>query len=305
MNYPKFPVHLNNTSRRLRRSASTNSAHSNNVVNSVVLQQVASQAAYQPLSNSSLSNQGQDEVNRPSSVDPDEQNLAESGARLPMPSLPTVWLDFSDREMLLRQQAMEQAQRGQITEAIALFTLLIQYNPHSAGNYNNRGLLYFQMGDYESALMDYEEALLLNPRLAKIYNNRANCYAALGELDLAIADYEMAIDLDPTDIRAYLNQGITLRELNLFEQALESFDLALQFSQFLNSADALVGVPSNLEGHIYAERGRTYHYLGDWNCAVADYHRAMDRLPLSDSAKGNAQRLRKQVKSWMDELLNF
>jgi tetratricopeptide (TPR) repeat protein len=33
-----------------------------------------------------------------------------------------------------------------------------------------------------------------------------------------------------------------------------------------------------LEGNIYAERGRTYELRGDWNCAIADYQKALALL---------------------------
>lgn len=263
MNYPKFPVHLN-SSRRLRRTATPLSQ---------------SLSAASPFADSPVSAQNQSFSESPN------------------------YLSVADRELLLRQQAINKAQQGQAQEAIALFTLLIQSNPQNAGNYNNRGLLYFQGGQYFQALADYDQALRLNNQLAKVYNNRANCYAALGDLEAAITDYETAIDLDPTDIRTRLNQGITFRELNLFEQAIESFDLALQISQFLNSTDDMVGVPIALEGHVYAERGRTHHYLGDWNCAVADYHRALARLPLSEPSVSASSRLRGQVQQWLDELI--
>jgi tetratricopeptide (TPR) repeat protein len=281
MNYHHmFPVHLNN-SRRLRRTATSTSVATKAARSENARQNAASQdlAKFD-----SQFNQGQ--PLEPYAFD-----------RSP------VYLNFADREMLLRQQAISYAQQGQVEEAISLFTLLIQHNPHSASNYNNRGLLHFQLGQYDQALNDYDQALQINPQIAKVYNNRANCYALLGELEAAIADYETAIDFDPTDIRARLNQGITFRELNLFEQAIESFDLALQFSQFLNSTDPVAGVPAALEGHVYAERGRTYHYLGDWNCAVADYHRALARLPIAEDF-GTSHRLRGLVQNWLDELLN-
>lgn len=209
-------------------------------------------------------------------------------------------LDQNHWAMCLRQHAMDQAQQGNLAEAIALFTQLIAHNPQSASNFNNRGLLHFQNSQFEKALADYNHALLLNPRLAKVYNNRANCYALLGEFEAAIADYDQAIDLDPTDIRARLNQGITLRQLGLHEESIETFDLALQCSQFLNTTD-IVGVPASLEGHLYAERGRVLHLLGDWNYAIADYQRALARLPISSADM--SRRLRQQVKAWMGDLL--
>ncbi len=211
-------------------------------------------------------------------------------------------LSQGDRELLLRQQALDKAQQGELDHAIDLFTHLIACNPASASNFNNRGLLYFQQGEYELALADYHQALWLNPHLAKVYNNRANCYAAMGELEAAIDDYDTAIDLDPTDVRARLNQGITFRQLELWELAIDCFELAIQFSQLINATDPM-RISNALEGHLYAERGRAYHLLGDWNCAIADYHRALGYLPLNGLRPDQSSRLRAQVRGWMNDLL--
>jgi tetratricopeptide (TPR) repeat protein len=106
----------------------------------------------------------------------------------------------------------------------------------------------------------------------------------------ALADYDRALDLNPSYVRALLNRGITLRDLERYEEAIENFDIALLLGQ--------------LEGHIYAERGRTYHLWGDWNCCVSDYRRALELLPQHSSSNAEpAIRLRTQVESWLNQLL--
>ncbi|GAB4377097.1 MAG: hypothetical protein Kow00121_25610 [Elainellaceae cyanobacterium] len=197
----------------------------------------------------------------------------------------------AEQNFLLRQQALSAAQQGNHVAAIALFSELILNNPSNASDYSNRGLVYFQNGQIEAALEDYNRAIGLNPRLDSAYNNRANYYAAQGQFLEAILDYDIALDLNPTNVRAWINQGITFRELEMYDRALESFDLALCLGK--------------LEGHIYAERGRTYHLRGDWNCAIADYQRALVELPdTSSSLKNPSVRLYHQVEVWMDKLLS-
>lgn len=231
------------------------------------------------------------------------QNPGKTQAKLPpVCDQDSSLLKTQEQEKLLHQQALTKAQQGNYGEAIALITQLIHRNPSSASHYNNRGLLHFQNGQLEAALADYDQALQLNPRLAKIYNNRANCYAALGYLVEAIADYDVAIDLDPTNIRAWINQGITFRDLEMYSQAVENFDLALRFTEILHNPSQTSN--STLEGHIYAERGRTYHLSGDWNCAVADYRRALTVLPQTRLLpQGTSFRLRTQVQNWLNNLL--
>lgn len=188
-------------------------------------------------------------------------------------------------ERSLRASAHRKAKQGDYTAAIALFDQLIRRNPTSAVDYNNRGLIHFQSGQHEKAIADYNKAIQLNPDLDSAYNNRANYYAANGQLAEALTDYELALDLNPGNIRTWINQAITFRELGLYDLALENFDMAL-----------ILGC---LEEHIYAERGRTYHLRGDWNCAISDYQHALAQLTRS----GASGRLRQKVEGWMNQLL--
>ncbi|MBD2597379.1 hypothetical protein BCD64_28010 [Nostoc sp. MBR 210] len=195
------------------------------------------------------------------------------------------------KESYLRACALKSAKQGKYTQAIALLNELIRRYPHNAADYNNRGLIYFQSGEKQKAFCDYNTALNLNPNLASAYNNRANYYAACGELAAALADYDQAIDLNPRYVRAWINRGITFRDLGQYEESVENLEIALLFGQ--------------LEAHIWAERGRTYHLWGDWNCAIADYRRAIAQLSTNqNSADASSYRLRLQIETWLNELLS-
>lgn len=188
-------------------------------------------------------------------------------------------------EQNLRASANSKAKQGDYQGAIALFSQLIELNPNSAADYNNRGLMFFRSGQKQKALSDYNQALEINPNLDSAYNNRANYYVSIGQTAKALEDYEQALDLNPANSRTWINQAITLRELGLYNLAIENLDLAL--------------VLGCLEGHIYAERGRAYHLRGDWNCAISDYQQALAQLPRSDASG----RLRQKVETWMLQLL--
>jgi len=183
----------------------------------------------------------------------------------------------------LRGSVKAKASQQDYAAAIALLNQLIACYPDSAMDYNNRGLMYFYLGQFLQAIQDYNRAIAIDTKLDHAYNNRANCYAAQGNFYAALTDYEMALDLNPTNLRALINQGITFRELGLYDLAIDNFEIALILAhKFL--------------GRIYAERGYTYHLRGDWNCAISDYHRALARLPSKD-------RYRQKVKNWLQELL--
>ena len=192
-------------------------------------------------------------------------------------------------ESELRSCALSLALQGNYSSAIALLTELINSYPDNAVDHNNRGLIYFEIGELLKAVYDYNIALELNPKLATAYNNRANYHAACGELTTALEDYDQAIDLNPSYVKARINRGITLRDLEEYEQAIETFQVALIFGQF--------------KPHIWAQGGRTYHLWGDWNSALADYHRALTQL-LSTDGNTSDYKLRIQLENWLQELLN-
>ncbi len=209
----------------------------------------------------------------------------ESSRFSPLNALTAVYGQLSYEQ--LRASVREKARQGDYPSAIAILNQLLESCPESATDYNNRGLMYFCNEQFLLALQDYDLAIALNDKLDSAYNNRANCYAIQGNLAAALRDYERALDLNPSNLRALINQGITLREVAEYDLALEKFDLAL-----------LLG--SHFQGRIYAERGYTYHLRGDWNCAIADYQRALNQL--SDNPDVHAYQ--QKVETWLNQLLN-
>ncbi|MEM1369252.1 MAG: tetratricopeptide repeat protein [Cyanobacteria bacterium P01_H01_bin.15] len=146
------------------------------------------------------------------------------------------------------------------------------------------GLQCYRQGRFQQAVQKFDKSLRLNPGFDQAYNNRANCHAALGEWAEAISDYEEALNYNPTNLPARINQGIALRELGLLDSAIENFDTALFFGR-------------RWRAQTHAARGRTYHLRGDWNCAMADYQRALTLLTNQEIS------LEKQVKLWISQLL--
>jgi tetratricopeptide (TPR) repeat protein len=185
-------------------------------------------------------------------------------------------------EKHLRELIAQHVDTGNHHKAIDLLTQLIRHNPDSAIDYNNRGSLYLHQELYTEAIADLNRALDLDPTLDNAYNNRASCYARIGNISAALADYEMALDLNPSNVRTWINQGITFRELGIYDLAIENFEIALALGK-------------KHQGRIYAERGRAYHARGDWNCAVADYYRALNLL--EDSS------YRAKIQGYLDGLL--
>jgi tetratricopeptide (TPR) repeat protein len=93
--------------------------------------------------------------------------------------------------------------------------------------YNNRGVVYGELGDFDRALEDYEKALEIRPgddttlrNLRVALTRRGSAYANLGEAAKAMADYDRAIKLDPTAPLPQLRRGQLLAELGEFDKAI-------------------------------------------------------------------------------------
>ena len=100
-------------------------------------------------------------------------------------------------------------------EAFSRAVLAGDLDPEAlAITFNNRGVAYSELGDYDRAIADYGQALTLVPgdrtaiknlRIAHI--RRAAASARLGEQEAALLDYARAIELEPDHPLAYMRRG--------------------------------------------------------------------------------------------------
>lgn len=64
-----------------------------------------------------------------------------------------------------------------------------------AANYNNRGVLYFQAGNLDAALSDFEEAIARDDSLVFAHINRGNIFVRRQQWEQAIGAFDRAIEL--------------------------------------------------------------------------------------------------------------
>jgi tetratricopeptide (TPR) repeat protein len=74
---------------------------------------------------------------------------------------------------------------------------------------SNRGLGYLRSKQYDKAIVDFSEAILVNPKNPFAFDNRGDAWREKGNYDRALADYNEALSIEPSFTSALLNRGIT------------------------------------------------------------------------------------------------
>lgn len=122
--------------------------------------------------------------------------------------------------------------------------------------YNMRGSAYFDKGEYDIAIADFNDGLRIGPPNGSIFHNRGNAWRGKGDYPRAIADYDEAIRLIPNNAFSYQNRGAAKQALGDLDGALADINQAIRFSPTL---------PSPLIKRTVIWRAR-----GDFDRAIAD-----------------------------------
>lgn len=100
------------------------------------------------------------------------------------------------------KQGVYHALTGNFQAAIADFTQIILLQPDNATAYANRGLARATQGD-RGALKDFDRAIQLDPELAIAYYNRGFLLTKFKDYRGALADFDRTIRINPKQASAY------------------------------------------------------------------------------------------------------
>ena len=149
---------------------------------------------------------------------------------------------------------------------VVLGCLAVPAKAQDVVDYKNRGDDWFNKGEYDMAIANYDQALrLLDPsdaaNIAAVYSNRADAWEKKGEYDKAIADCNQALVVNPSFFYAYNNRAIAWNEKGEYDKAIADCNQALAIN------------PSNADA--YCNRGFAWQGKGEYDKAIADYNQAL------------------------------
>jgi tetratricopeptide (TPR) repeat protein len=171
-------------------------------------------------------------------------------------------------------------ERGDYETAIAEFTEAIRLDPNNSFAYFLRGYAYKEKKQYDRAINDLTTAIRLDPNNYVAYTCRGYVYTFIDQDDQAISDYTMAISLNPDDSSTYYKRGRTYYVKDQYDQAISDCTMAINLDPDYVDAYALRGI-------IYADKGMK-------NEAIRDFEKAISLDPDDESAKEVLQELRKR-----------
>lgn len=162
-------------------------------------------------------------------------------------------------------------ERGDYEKSIENYNMAILLNPIFSEAYFNRALSYYQLKNFDRAITDYTKSAELDPNNPIIYNNRGDAYYRKQDFQSAIKDYDKAISLNPNYLKAFYNRGLSYASLEEYDKAIADFSKVIELKPDFAEAWHL--------------RGLAHEYAGDFDNAIKDYEKALELNPEFSEAK--------------------
>ena len=205
----------------------------------------------------------------------------------------------------MAEQAVAFHQQGNLVQAEALYTQILDADPRLFGPRYYLGLIRLQQGRNAEACEFLGDALKVYPGDLGALMSYGMALRGAGRPEDAVAVFDRALAIQPNMAEGHYNRGVALVDLNRFELAVESYDRALavqpeMVAAIVNRAAAMAALhrfddairgydrvlamqPSNVWALV--QRGLVHRTLGRPQAALADYDRALALNPALDDAQ--------------------
>ncbi len=169
------------------------------------------------------------------------------------------------------QMGNDYYEKGDYDKGIENYNMAILLNPVFSEAYFNRALSYYQLKNFDKSVADYTKSMELDPQNPIIYNNRGDAFYRKQDFQSAVKDYDRAITFNPNYLKAFYNRGLSYASIEEYEKAVEDFTKVISLKADFAEA--------------YHLRGLAYEYAGSIANAIVDYQKALELNPELTEAK--------------------
>ena len=158
-------------------------------------------------------------------------------------------------------KAMSLFKERKYKEAIDAFHSVLETEPDNADIYNNLGVAYSCLANFEQAENYYVKAIELDPELAQAYINLSDLYYKAGDLASALGTLQRgSYELQDNLAIAHLLARVYIEDQR-WDDAIDELERVLD------------GEPENYDA--YYDLGHVYFELGDYESAISNYLKAI------------------------------
>lgn len=158
-------------------------------------------------------------------------------------------------------KAMELFKERKYKECIDVFSTVLETEPDNADVYNNMGVAYSCLGDFEHAETYFTKSLELDPELAQAYINLSDLYYKAGDLASAVGTLQRgSYELEDNLTIAHL-----LARVYIDDQRWD--DAIIELERVLD------GEPENYDA--FYDLGHVYFELGDYESAISNFENVL------------------------------
>ncbi len=162
---------------------------------------------------------------------------------------------------------------GEYNKAIECLNKAIELNPALDMAFCNLGATYNLLGNYDKAAEYLNKAAELNSQNDFTWNNLGLLYKQQGKYNQAVEYYNKALELNPKNSVAWYNLALTYHSLGNYYQAVDCYEETVK----LNPNDSV----------IWNNFGFAYRKLNQYDKAIECYKKSVELNPKYDNAWSN------------------
>jgi len=190
---------------------------------------------------------------------------------------------------------------GKYEEAIMEYSKAIEIAPDNMDAYLMRGATYADINQPGPAIEDLTRFLDAIPGAAAVLSIRGSVYLTEGDFDKSIEDFNKAIEIDPSDASYYYNRAIAYHDRARERKSREDYTQAIK-----DLTKTLEIKPEYYPEDVYKWRADSYNNLGEYPEAIADFTKAIELSPNDPvlyNDRGNAYLRSDQFKKAKEDYL--